>query len=80
MRTASLGALLDDTLKAFGWVVLIAGIALESPATVHLGNVTFQKPLIEKLFAANRERSLTKYLFPRSLSHLTVIGLKVSSV
>jgi len=39
--------------KAFGWVVLIAGIALETPTTVHLRNVTFQKPLIEKLFAAD---------------------------
>ena len=62
--------------KAFGWVVLIAGIALEPPTTVHLRNVTFQKPLIEKLFAENQVRPLTKYFFLRSLSLLTVISSK----
>ena len=55
--------------KAFGWVVLLAGIALEPPTTVHLRNVTFQKPLIEKLFAENQVRPLTKYFFFCDLFH-----------
>ena len=65
--------------KAFGWVVLIAGIALEPPTTVHLRNVTFQKPLIEKLFAENQVRPLTKYFFFCDLIH-TWLSLVAKSV